>query len=102
VCASERLYIKSPFCISRIISLFLFFTTYIMELISGMVNADRVKRKLPCLLCDCDTGKRESNNAFMRNRYWLQQFKSRKPQRFDTLTSELIFILVKIEKEMKK
>ena len=66
-----------------------------------MVNVDRVKRKLPCLLCDGDTGKRESNNEFMRNRYRLQQFKKRKPERFFALTNELIFVLEKIEEGVK-
>jgi hypothetical protein len=66
-----------------------------------MVNVDRVKRKLPCLLCDGDTGKRENNNTFMRNRYRLQQFIKRNPDRFNTLANELVFVLEKIENELK-
>ena len=63
-----------------------------------MVNMDRVKRKLPCLLCDGDTGKRENNNEFMRNRYRLQQFIKRNPERFSALFNELVWVLEKIEK----
>jgi hypothetical protein len=65
-----------------------------------MVNADRIKRKLPCLLCDGDTGNRVSNNAFMRNRYRLRQFQKRKPQRFNYLTNQLCSVLGDIDREM--
>lgn len=67
-----------------------------------MVNADRVKSKLPSLLCDGDTSKRENNNAFMRNRYRLLQFQKRNPQRFNCLMNNLCAILGKIDKEMAK
>jgi hypothetical protein len=67
-----------------------------------MVNADRVKRKLPSLLCDGDTNQRKNNNAFMRNRYRLQQFKKRNPQRFNRLINRLCVILDEIDKEMAK
>ena len=66
-----------------------------------MVNVDRVKHKLPFMLCDGDTSEREHNNAFMRNRYRLQQFIKRNPDRFNTLTNELVLVLEKIEKELK-
>ena len=65
-----------------------------------MVNADRVKRKLPSLLCDGDTTKRENNNAFMRNCYRLQRFKKRNPQRFNTLTNRLLVVLKEIDAEL--
>jgi hypothetical protein len=64
-----------------------------------MVNADRVKRKLPCLLCDGDTSERKYNNAFMRNRYRLQQFMRYDPEKFSTLLNELVCVLEKIEKD---
>jgi hypothetical protein len=67
-----------------------------------VVNADRVKRKLPSLLCDGDTIKRENNNMFMRNRYRLQQFQKRNPQRFNCLMNQLCAILDEIDKEMAK
>jgi hypothetical protein len=65
-----------------------------------MVNVDRVKRKLPCLLCDGDTGKRETNNAFMRNRYRLQQFIKRNPEKFNTLINDFVAVLEKIDNEI--
>jgi hypothetical protein len=61
-----------------------------------MVNVDRVKRKLPSLLCDGDTSKQENNNQFMRNRYRLQQFIRRNPQRFNCLVNQLCAILDEI------
>ncbi len=66
-----------------------------------MVNADRLKRKLPCLLCDEDTGEREVNNVFMRNRYRLQIFIKRNPDRFGYLINELVYVLEEIENELK-
>jgi hypothetical protein len=65
-----------------------------------MVNADRVKRKLPCLLCSGDTGNRKNNNEFMRNRYRFQQFIKRKPQKFNSLANQLCAILDELDKEM--
>jgi hypothetical protein len=65
-----------------------------------MVNANRVKRKLPGLLCDGDTSERKSRNSFMRYRYRLQQLKKRSPQRFDSLTNKLIAVLDEIDREL--
>ena len=59
-----------------------------------MVNVGLVKRQLPCLLLDGDTGKRENNNSFMGNRYRLQQFIKRNPDRSNTLDNELISMIV--------
>jgi hypothetical protein len=67
-----------------------------------MVNADRVKRKLPSLLCNGDTSERKHNNAFMRNRYRLVQLQKRNPRRFNSLTNQLCAILDEIDKEMAK
>jgi hypothetical protein len=69
-----------------------------------MVNADRVKRKLPSLHCDGETGKRshKNNDKFMRYRYRLEQFKKRNPERFNTLLNRLIVTLKEIEQEIKK
>jgi hypothetical protein len=58
-----------------------------------MVNANRVKRKLPGLLVDQETTKRKGWNSFMRCRYQLERFKKRTPQRFNTLTNQLIVVL---------
>jgi hypothetical protein len=65
-----------------------------------MVNVDRVKRKLPSLLYDDETSKRENNNVFMQNRYRLQQLKKRRPQKLNTLANELVSVLEKIEREI--
>jgi hypothetical protein len=66
-----------------------------------MVNADRVKRKLPCLLCNGETSERKYNNAFMRNRYRVQQFMRHNPEKFNTLLNELVSVLEEIENELK-
>jgi hypothetical protein len=76
---------------------FSFFATYTTGVGSEMVNVDRVKKKLPSLLCSGKTSERKNNNVFMRNRYRLQQFKKRNPERFGTLISELVYVLEKIE-----
>jgi len=67
-----------------------------------MVNAERVKQKIPSLLVDGDTSKRENNNAFFRNRYRLRKFIDQNPQRFNSLFNQLTFILNEIEEELKK
>lgn len=67
-----------------------------------MVNSDRIKRKLPSLLCDGDTSERKNNNSFMRNRYRLQQFKRRNPERFNFLLNQLCSVLDEIKKETGK
>jgi hypothetical protein len=66
-----------------------------------MVNANRVKRKLPSLLVDGDTSKRKFQNEFMRNRYRLQQFQKRKPERFKSLMNRLCGGLEEIDRELK-
>jgi hypothetical protein len=67
-----------------------------------MVNADRVKRKLPSLLCNGDTSKKENKNMFMRNRYRMIQFQKQNPQRFNCLINQFCAILDEIESEMAK
>ena len=63
-----------------------------------MVNADRVKRKLPSLLVDGPTTKKKGWNSLMRYRYQLKRFKKRKPESYDTLINEYVTVLTKIEK----
>jgi hypothetical protein len=65
-----------------------------------LVNVDRLKKKLPSLLCSGDTSKPENNNAFMRNRYRLSQLQKRKSQRFNALLNQLFVALEEIEKEI--
>jgi hypothetical protein len=65
-----------------------------------MVNVDRVKRKLPSLLCDQPTGSRANDDRCMRNRYRLARLQKRKPQRFDSLTNKLIMVLEEFDREI--
>ena len=64
-----------------------------------MVNADRVKRKLPSLLVDdCSNQHKKDWNKFMKSRYRFEQFKKRNPEKFDTLTNKIIADLTELEK----
>jgi|MudIll2142460700_1097286.scaffolds.fasta_scaffold575827_2 hypothetical protein len=67
-----------------------------------MVNANRVKTKLPSLQADGSTAKRKGRNEFFRYRYQLQQLKKRNPQRFNTLTNTLLAVLNDIKTELRK
>ena len=67
-----------------------------------MVNADRVKSKLPSLLCNGATCEIANSNMFIRNHYRLLQFQKRNPQRFDCLMNQLFAILDEIDKEKAK
>ena len=63
-----------------------------------MVNADRVKRKLPSLLVDSSTTKKKSWTSLMRYRYRSEQFKKNNPKKINTLTNRIIADLKEIEK----
>ncbi len=71
-----------------------------------MVNADRVKRKLPSLLVDgpsaCSStakkSKKKNWNSLMYYRYRLGIFKANNPEKFNTLTNKLIADLTEFEK----
>ena len=63
-----------------------------------MVNADRVKRKLPSLLVDDSTTKKKNWNSFMRYRYRFIQFKKRQPEKFNSLTNRVLADLMNLEK----
>jgi hypothetical protein len=63
-----------------------------------LVNADRVKRKLPSLLVDGVTTKKKSWNSLMRYRYGLSRFKKKHPERYNALANKLIADLAEIEK----
>ena len=67
-----------------------------------MVNADRVKRKLPSLLVDESTTKKKSWNSLMRYRYGFTQLKKRHPERFNTLTNRILSDLSELEREINK
>ena len=62
-----------------------------------MVNAGRVKRKLPSLLIDGETADKAKWNAHNRIAYQLKQFKKRNPRKFDALTNKLIMVLEEFE-----
>ncbi|MGA3290896.1 MAG: hypothetical protein ABSD42_11730 [Candidatus Bathyarchaeia archaeon] len=65
-----------------------------------MVNADRVKRKLPSFLVgNCNNRKNKKGwNVFMRSRYRLEQFKKRNSEKFNTLTNKVMADLTELEK----
>jgi hypothetical protein len=63
-----------------------------------MVNADRVKRKLPSLLIDGETTDKRHWAAHNRVVYQLQQLKKRNPQKFNTLTNKLLMVLEEFER----
>jgi len=64
-----------------------------------MVNADRVKRKLPSLLVDdCSNRHKKGWNKFMRLRYQLKQFKKKNPEKFNNLTNKIIADITELEK----
>jgi hypothetical protein len=50
-----------------------------------VVNADRVKRKLPSLLCDGPTTDKKQWNQHNKIVYRLQRFKRENPEKFSTL-----------------
>jgi hypothetical protein len=62
------------------------------------LNADRVKRKLPSLLVDDSTTKKENWNSLMRYRYRFTQFKRQQPKKFDSITNRILLDLTDLEK----
>jgi hypothetical protein len=68
-----------------------------------MVNADRVKRKLPGLLVDdCSNRYKKSWNKFMRTRSRLSKFKKHNPEKFNALTNKIIADLDELEKAVSR
>jgi hypothetical protein len=64
-----------------------------------MVDADRVKRKLPSLLVsNCSSRNKKGWRAFMRMRYRFEQFKKHNPEKFNTLINRVIADLSELEK----
>jgi hypothetical protein len=67
-----------------------------------MVNADRVKHRLPSLLVDdCSNRHKKSWNKFMRSRYQLQKFNKNNPEKFNNLTNRVIADLTELEKAVE-
>ena len=69
---------------------------------SILVDADRVKRKLPSLLLDGSTNSKKGWRAFMRSRYRYEQFQKRNPEKFNTLTNKVIADLNELEKAVSR
>ncbi|MGD0204699.1 MAG: hypothetical protein ABSC20_12455 [Candidatus Bathyarchaeia archaeon] len=67
-----------------------------------MVDAERVKRKLPSLLIDGSTTKKKEQNSLMRYRYRLKRFQKRNPEKCDNLTNKLIDVLKEIKKAVSE
>jgi len=65
-----------------------------------MVNANRVKRKLPSLLCDDSTTTKNKSNWAKRHRIenGLKRLRKRKPEKYHALETRLIFALKELEK----
>jgi len=64
-----------------------------------LVDADRVKRKLPSLfVSNCSSRDKRGWNAFMRARYLFEQFKKHNPEKFDTLINKVIADIEELEK----
>jgi hypothetical protein len=66
------------------------------------VNADKVKRKLPSLLVDGSTTEKKSWNSLMRYRHRFTQFRKRQPEKFNTITSRILFDLTDLEKAINE
>jgi len=67
-----------------------------------LVNADRVKRKLPSLLVEDSTTGKKSWNSLMRYRYRLTQLEKRQPEKFNSITSRILLDLTDLEKAVNE
>jgi hypothetical protein len=67
-----------------------------------LVNADRVKRKLPSLLIDGSTTKREDWNSLMRYRYRFTRFKKWQPEKYNSITNRIFADLMDLEKAVNE
>ena len=66
------------------------------------MNADRIKRKLPCLLVDGNTTEKKSWNSLMCYRYRFTQFKKRQPEKFNSITNRILLDLADLEKAVNE
>ena len=67
-----------------------------------MVNADRVKRKLPSLLVEGSTTEKKSWNSLMRCRYRFIQFKKQHPEKFNSITNRILLDLNDLDKAVNE
>jgi hypothetical protein len=64
-----------------------------------MVNADRVKRKLPSLLVkDCSSRNRKGWSTYRKARSRIAKMKKNNPEKYNTLTNKVIADLNELEK----
>jgi len=73
----------------------------VLEAVPGgpsFLNADRIKRKLPSLLVDDSTTKKQNWNTLMRYRYRFTRFKKREPEKFNSITNRILSDLTDLEK----
>jgi hypothetical protein len=68
----------------------------------SFLNADRVKRKLPSLLVDGSTTKKNNWNSLMRYRYRFIQFKKVQPEEFSSITNRILVDLTDLEKAVNE
>ncbi len=67
-----------------------------------MVNASRVKAKIPSLLVNGSSTEKRNWNRLMRYRYQYLQFKKRDPKKFNSLINKIIVDLNEIEKAVNR
>jgi hypothetical protein len=67
-----------------------------------LVNADRIKRKLPSLLVEGSTTGKKSWNSLMRYRYRFIKFKKRQPEKFNFITNRILLDLADLEKAVNE
>jgi hypothetical protein len=70
--------------------------------VAKLVNAKRIVKKLPSLLVNDSTTKKENWNSFMRYRHRFRQFKKKYPEKYSALTNRVIADLEEIEKAVYK
>jgi len=67
-----------------------------------LVNADRVKRKLPSLLVESSTTGKKSWNSLMRYRYRFTQLKKRHPEKYNSIANRILLDLTVLEKAVNE
>jgi hypothetical protein len=66
-----------------------------------MVNADKVKRKLPSLLSDDSITDKVIHARHNRLQYRLRQLKKKNPAKFNTLLNKLVADVSEVEKTLE-
>ena len=63
-----------------------------------MVNAARVKKKIPALLVNGNTSEKANYNKFMRMRYGFEQLSLENPNKYNAVVNKVVAALVEAEK----